>query len=125
MSDSDDVDFENSVFLRGLLGDEVKTRSLPSGDDLCSFRLTVRRPPESTPGRTKVDSIDCASTSARVRKAVLRARPGDVLEVNGRLQRRFWRSPGGVASRYEVEVRSLTRLTPATRRRQAKAQASD
>jgi single-strand DNA-binding protein len=100
----------NTVFLRGVLAAAPTTRTLPSGDEQCSFRVNVRRPVRpARRGRATVDSIDCAATSASVRRAATRFRPGEIVEVSGRLQRRFWRGPGGVASRYEVEVDALRR----------------
>jgi single-strand DNA-binding protein len=98
---------DNLIMLRGRLAAEAVLRTLPSGDELCAFRLTVARPPGE---RGRVDSIDCASTLSRVRRTVLRAEPGDLLEVSGSLRRRFWRSAGGLASRYEVLADSA-RLT--------------
>ena len=98
---------DNDVFLRGRLAAEPVLRQLPSGDELCSFRITVARP-EAERGR--VDSIDCAATTARVRRSVQAAAPGDVLEVSGCLRRRFWRSAAGLGSRYEVQVRSVGRV---------------
>jgi single-strand DNA-binding protein len=124
MSDAHDIPHENSVHLRGLLADEVRTRTLPSGDELCIFRLTVRRPAASARGRTKVDSIDCASASKSVRRAALHAQPGDVVEVSGRLQRRFWRGPAGLASRYEVEASSFKRQPINARRARRQTQSS-
>lgn len=98
---------DNAVFLRGRLAAEPSVRVLPSGDELCSFRLTVSRPPAGrTSSKAKVDSIDCAAMSARVRRRLERATPGDELEVQGSLQRRFWRSAAGLGSRYEVLVTS-------------------
>jgi single-strand DNA-binding protein len=94
---------DNQVFLRGRLATAPTLRTLPSGDELLAFRLTVARPPGD---RAKVDSLDCATTKARVRRTVSRAEPGDELEVAGSLRRRFWRSAGGLASRYEVAVDS-------------------
>ncbi len=79
---------------------------MPSGDELCAFRLTVLRPSGE---RAKVDSIDCATTNARVRRSLAAAVPGDLLEVTGSLHRRFWRSPKGLNSRYEVQVRRVRR----------------
>jgi single-strand DNA-binding protein len=96
---------ENAVFLRGVFAAEAAQRVLPSGDELCSFRVTVARP---AGGRARVDSIDCSTTKATVRRAVLRCAPGDLVEVTGSLRRRFWRSPAGTpTSRYEVEVSAL------------------
>jgi single-strand DNA-binding protein len=103
MTTHDDIADENTVCLRGTLAAKAEPRELPSGDELLSFRLTVARPPGD---RTRVDSIDCAATSAKVRRCVQRAGPGDRLEIGGSLHRRFWRSSLGVASRYEVMVTS-------------------
>lgn len=103
---------DNCVFLRGRLADDPVVRELPSGDVLATFRLTVQRGPG---GRVKVDSLECATRRARVRKTLTRAAPGDELEVRGSLQRRFWRSPVGPASRYAVDVESV-RLLRAGRR---------
>lgn len=100
-------DDDNQVFLRGRLATEVTVRELPSGDELCAFRLTVTRPPG---GRGKVDSVDCSTTRTRVRRTLQRAQAGDVLEVSGSLRRRFWRGAAGLSSRYEVEIASA-RLT--------------
>jgi single-strand DNA-binding protein len=33
-----------------------------------------------------------------------------VVEVSGSLRRRFWRTPAGPASRYEVEVNAIRRV---------------
>ena len=101
---------DNYVLLRGLLAAEPLVRTLPSGDELCSFRLTVLRP-EDTHGRARSDSINCASTRAVVRRTVVRCSPGQRLEVSGSLRRRFWRSNAGTAaSRYEVEVIDVRKL---------------
>lgn len=94
---------DNQVFLRGRLAVPPVVRVLPSGDELCVFRLTVPRPPGS---RARVDSIDCSTTKLRVRRSIVRGEPGDQFEVTGSLHRRFWRSPSGLASRFEVDVNS-------------------
>jgi single-strand DNA-binding protein len=96
-------DDDNQVFLRGRLAAEPIVRTMPSGDELCAFRLTVPRPAGE---RVRVDSLDCASTSVRVKRTLGRAEPGDELEVSGSLHRRFWRSTAGLGSRYEVAVSS-------------------
>lgn len=94
---------DNQVFLRGRLAAEPTVRTLPSGDELVAFRLTVSRPPGE---RVSVDSLDCATTKARVRRTLSRAETGDEVEVTGSLHRRFWRSAAGLGSRYEVAVAS-------------------
>jgi single-strand DNA-binding protein len=93
---------DNAVLLRGRLATEPVIRELPSGDELWSFRVTVRRSDS-----TRVDSIECATTNARSKRALSRAQPGDEVEVSGSLRRRFWRSATGPASRYEVEVATV------------------
>ncbi|PZS15840.1 MAG: single-stranded DNA-binding protein [Pseudonocardiales bacterium] len=120
MDNNDPSSDDNRVFLRGRLAASPVVRRLPSGDELCSFRLTIPRPAGS---RARVDSIDCATTRLRVRKSLERADPGDQFEVTGSLHRRFWRSPAGPASRFEVEVvsarisaRRRTCASPAQRR---------
>jgi single-strand DNA-binding protein len=102
-----DDESNNSVLLRGRLAAEAVVRQLPSGDELCVFRLNVTRPAGQ---RSRVDSLECSSTRARVRCVLRRGTPGDELEVTGRLCRRFWRGGGGLASRYEVDV-SRARIT--------------
>jgi single-strand DNA-binding protein len=103
---------DNQVFLRGRLADAADYRELPSGDVLAVFRLTVTRPPGD---RVRVDSLECASTRARVHRTLDRAEPGDELEVSGCLRRRFWRGATGPASRYSVDAVSV-RLNRAGRR---------
>jgi hypothetical protein len=49
---------DNEVFLRGVLAAPATVRVLPSGDELCVFRVTVPRPPGE---RARVDSIDCST----------------------------------------------------------------
>ena len=84
----------------------------PAEDDVNE----VRRPP-LPPGarpeagrRTTVDTIDCGTTRKDVRQAVTSWATGDVVQVHGALHRRFWRGPGGLAGRYEIEVRQVERL---------------
>ena len=101
-----DLQDDNVVFLRGRLAAAPIARALPSGDEIISFRLTVDRPAAAGDTRARVDSIDCATAAARVRRCVERAQPGDCLEVQGALHRRFWRSSGNLGSRYEVVVAS-------------------
>ncbi len=91
----------NEVHLRGRLSGVPEARELPSGDVLWSFRVVVSRPPGE---RTKVDAIDCVTSNSRLVRSLQGCPEGAVLEVDGRLQRRFWRGPTGVNSRYEVAV---------------------
>lgn len=99
---------DNSVFLRGRLADEPLEKQLPSGDLLTVFRLIVARPPTE---RVRVDTIECVTARSRPRRLLAKARPGDVVEVEGSLRRRFWRAPNGPASRYSVDVTLVRVLT--------------
>lgn len=101
----------NQVSLRGRLSAAAEQRVLPSGDEVVTFRIVVDRSPGSgrSGGRVTKDTIACVAWRADVRRRVLRLDGGDIVEVEGALRRRFWRSPQGVASRYEVEVDRLRR----------------
>ena len=97
----------NEVTLEGRLSQPAEARTLPSGDEVVTWRLVV---PRAQPqGRTTVDTIDCAAWTAGLRRSALRWAAGTELRVEGSLQRRFWRSPTGAASRVEVQVRSARR----------------
>lgn len=104
---------QNSVRLLGRVSVEPETRKLPSGDELVSFRLIVRRPASRPDGgageRTKVDVIDIACWSAATRRAARALRPDTHVQVDGALRRRFFKTGGGAASRYEVEATSVRR----------------
>ncbi len=112
------VEHRNEVVLAGRLAAAPEVRTLPSGDLLTSFRLVVGRPPaargrsgrEPSPRPVPVDTLDCVAWRSAVRRSASGWLPGDILEVTGALRRRFWRSPGGTASRCEVEVVAARRL---------------
>lgn len=100
----------NEVRLVGRLAVEPAHRELPSGDVLVTFRLVVARGRAARPSAPTVDTIDCAAWRKDVQRSLGRVAPGDVLEVDGALRRRFWRTGGGAASRSEVEVARVRRL---------------
>ena len=93
----------NEVRLRGRWTAATE-RELPSGDGLVTARLVVARPGQG------VDTIDCALWPAGLRRRALKLPDGSLVEVEGSLRRRFWRTPTGAASRYEVEVAALRRV---------------
>lgn len=108
----------NEVVLVGRVSGAAEDRELPSGDVLTTFRVVVDRPPlrRSPPEGVRpptVDTLDCVAWTAATRRRAQSLGPGDLVSVEGALRRRFWRTPGGPASRYEVEVLALRRLTPA------------
>ena len=57
------------------------------------------------------DTLECSTLRAGIRRSVSTWSPGDVIEVEGVLHRRFWRGAGGgLNSKYEVDARSVKRL---------------
>ncbi len=110
------TDVLNEVRLQGRVSQQPERRELPSGDELWTFRLVVpraprgERPDEQGGPRGTVDAIECAVWDARVRRSVARWQAGDVIEVEGAVRRRFFRTGGGTGSRVEVEVSSGRRV---------------
>lgn len=94
----------NDVFLCGRLSAPAELRTLPSGDPLITFRLVVRRPEARTKGNP-VDTLTCITYDRALQRRIALWQPGDVVEVEGALQRRFWRTGTGTASVCEVNCR--------------------
>lgn len=110
------VQARNEVMLVGRVSGEPQERELPSGDVLVSWRVVVERPaPRRAPPpgvrATTVDTLDCVAWLAPVRRTARALAEGDVVAVEGALRRRFWRAGAGAASRTEVEVEQLRRLS--------------
>src|SRR5262245_18620730 len=98
---SHDVDSEgelNEVVLRGRVTSTPEGRTLPSGTAVVSFRLSVSRAKtHMTAGsRQTSDWVDCVAWGPRPRRSAGSWRVGDVVEIQGALRRRFFRSGGGV-----------------------------
>ena len=102
----------SSVHLIGRLGSAVHDRELPSGDVVSTFTVVVDRGGGSRAGASKVrvDAIPCQAFRPALRSRVSKLEPGTVVEVEGELRRRFWRSPGGLGSALEVDVSRLRRV---------------
>ena len=98
----------NQVVLRGRVGEGASERNLPTGETSVTFRVIVDR--QGQQGGKPSDTIDCVALSAGLRRKVLKLAPGMYVDLEGALRRRFFRSGGALISRYEVEVRSLTRV---------------
>jgi single-strand DNA-binding protein len=111
----------NEVRLVGRLSAPARVLDLPSGDRLVTFRVIVDRigrragrqqrdargaatEARGGSGRRQVDTIDCATWTRREQRRVEKWQPGDLVEVQGRLRRRFRRGESGPVSRVEVEV---------------------
>ncbi|MGY1604346.1 single-stranded DNA-binding protein [Geodermatophilus sp. SYSU D00815] len=104
----------NDVLLRGRLSAPAEMRTLPSGDALVTFRLIVRRPEPRARGRS-VDVLNCVTYDRALQRRVALWQPGDVVEVEGALQRRFWRTGGGTkTSVCEVNCRKGRKVPRAT-----------
>ncbi|MBR7742335.1 single-stranded DNA-binding protein [Phycicoccus sp. BSK3Z-2] len=98
----------NEVHLVGRVTAVGEVTELPSGDLVHSLRVTVRRVGRGN-GRTVVDAVDVACWSAATRRVAGRLVVQDRVEVTGALRRRFFRTGGGAASRYEVEAHRIRR----------------
>ena len=102
----------NEVVVGGRISGSPEERELPSGDTVVQLRLVVPRPGSRVRawrGGATVDTIDVACWTKALQRKAVRLKPGDVVTVRGALRRRFWRSPAGPASRYEVEATALDR----------------
>lgn len=95
----------NDCLLRGRVSAPAVDRELPSGEHVVEFRLIISRDK-----RDGVDTLDIASWSAKNRRIALRFQGGEWIEVSGSVRRRFWQSPGGLASRWQIESEIITRL---------------
>jgi single-strand DNA-binding protein len=105
----------NEVLLRGRLAAASTEIPLPSGDIAGIFRVIVERAPDRRRSAgARVDSIECKAYTAELRRRIARFAPGDVLEVHGTLQRRFFRSGGVPVSRYDVVVTAVARVARAS-----------
>jgi len=105
-SESEEIDLSlNDLLLRGRVSAGATTKELPSGDKVVEFRLIVTRE-----NREGVDTLDIAAWSAKSRKTALSLAPDEWVEISGAIHRRFWQSPGGLASRWQVEAIDILRL---------------
>jgi single-stranded DNA-binding protein len=95
----------NKVNLVGRISEPAKEKRLPSGDVLVEFRLIIERD-----DREGVDTLDIATWPAQLKKRALKLEEDQWVGIKGVLRRRFWKTPSGVASRWQVEAREITRL---------------
>lgn len=101
----------NSVTMVGRVSAAPVVRDLPSGDRLVTLRVVVDRPPERGHTKRVVDVIDVACWSKRTQRTATSLAPDDAIRVEGALRRRFFATPTGRASRYEVEAGRLVRVS--------------
>lgn len=95
----------NDLLLRGRVSAPATSKELPSGDKVVEFRLIITRSE-----RECVDTLDIAAWSAKSRKIALTLESDEWVEISGSIRRRFWQSPAGVASRWQVEAAEILRL---------------
>ena len=105
----------NDVVLRGRLSAPPELRELPSGDTLLVFKIVVRRE-SPRPRGPKSDVITCVSYSPALQRHAVAWTDEDVVEIEGSLQRRFWRTPTGTAVAYEVHCRRGRKVQRSTSR---------
>ena len=102
----EEIDYSlNDCLLRGRVSAPATDRELPSGEHVVEFRLIITRTE-----REGVDTLDIAAWSSRVRRTALSLKAGEWVEISGSIRRRFWQGPTGLASRWQIEAESITRL---------------
>jgi single-stranded DNA-binding protein len=105
-SDETEIDYSlNDLLLRGRVSAQATSKELPSGDKVVEFRLIITRSE-----REGVDTLDIAAWSAKSRRIALTLKGDEWIEVSGSIHRRFWQSPTGVASRWQIEADEILRL---------------
>jgi single-strand DNA-binding protein len=95
----------NDCLLRGRVSALATDRELPSGEHVVEFRLIITRTE-----REGVDTLDIAAWSGKSRRTALSLKAGEWVEIAGAIRRRFWQGPAGLASRWQIEAESITRL---------------
>jgi single-strand DNA-binding protein len=100
-------DYLNKVSLVGRLSGEAKEKILPSGSKVVEFRLIIEREKDLSGSKQLVDTIDIATWSAVGRKSALKLDENAWISVSGAIRRRFWQSPTGLASRWQVEASEI------------------
>jgi single-strand DNA-binding protein len=94
----------NTVVVQGRLSADASRRTLPSGDEVVVLRVVVPR------GDGRSDALDVAAWTATLRRRTRTWRSGDIVRIEGSVRRRFWRTPTGPSSRWEIHASAATRL---------------
>ncbi len=113
--DGHGADDRNLVHLRGRVTGAPAHRTLPSGDEVVGFGLTVTRPDGGVdtlpiqvgPAPPAGQRPRAGQVGRRLLGVAVRAQVGDVLEVEGCLRRRWWEAQGRRVSRIEVVAHRL------------------
>ena len=106
VSDEETVRAGNRVVLTGRLSSQPVERVLSSGDRVVTFRLVMprERSPMTAGSSPRAGCGDCWVWGGRGRRGATRWQVGDLVELEGALRRRFFRSGEGTSTRVEVEV---------------------
>lgn len=108
---NDQVEYINEVAIVGRLSGAPVEKNLPSGDKVVELRIVVGRDKKSMlKSKVSVDTIDVAVWGARNRKMALKFDQNSWIEVKGSIRRRFWHSPSGLASRWQVEASEISAI---------------
>jgi single-strand DNA-binding protein len=99
----------NEVHLVGCVSSLPTTKVLPSGDEVVEFRIVIDRK-RRRGAKREVDSLELAAWNPREKRQALKLTPGQWVEIDGSVHRRFWSSPKGLASRWQIEVSLLRRM---------------
>lgn len=97
----------NEVHVVGRVSAAPEVRALAAGD-LVVWRVAVERPRPPEGGPRRSDWLTCTTVEPGVVATVRELRVGDVVEIRGRLRRRFWRSRHGPVTPLEIEVRGAS-----------------
>lgn len=102
----------NQVILMGNLTRDPELRSIPSGQQVCSFSLALNRSYKGADGNWQeatdyIDVVAWGPLGERVAQYLSKGRP---CLVNGRLQSRSWEQDGQKRSKVEVNAQDVTFL---------------
>ena len=102
----------NQVILMGNLTRDPELRSIPSGQQVCSFSLALNRSYKGSDGNWQeatdyIDVVAWGPLGERVAQYLSKGRP---CLVNGRLQSRSWEQEGQKRSKVEVVAQDVTFL---------------
>ena len=102
----------NQVILMGNLTRDPELRSIPSGQQVCSFSLALNRSYKGADGNWQeatdyIDVVAWGPLGERVAQYLSKGRP---CLVNGRLQSRSWEQDGQKRSKVEVVAQDVTFL---------------
>jgi single-strand DNA-binding protein len=94
----------NFVVLNGTLSGEIQSHVQADGVEVLQWRLRVPR------AEGGADSVPCTSSSSRVMKTIVKLKEDQIVELEGSVRSRYWRSGGSTQSRVEIDVTKVSKL---------------